>query len=162
VHLERTPSQTVGPFFHIGLGGAFPAELVSPDAPGAVLIHGRVLDGEGSPVPDALVELWQPGANGGFARSDTVDDGRFSFVVVKPERTSGAPHLNLGIYARGLLKRVSTRIYFPDEAEANAADPLLVALDEQLRRTLVAVADGDGLRFDIHLQGESQTAFFTV
>ena len=159
MELLATPSQTVGPFFNIGLVGTFAPELVSPDAPEAIRIHGRVLDGAGDPVLDALVELWLGDALG---RSETTDAGRFAFVVTKPAAVVGAPHLRVGVFARGLLKELVTRIYFPDEAEANAADPVLAELEPELRQTLVAVPDGDGLRFDIHLQGERQTAFFAL
>jgi protocatechuate 3,4-dioxygenase alpha subunit len=158
VELLATPSQTVGPFFNIGLVGTFPHELVSPDSPGAVRIHGRVLDGAGDPVLDALVELWLGDTLG---RSETTDDGQFAFVAAKPAVVFGAPHLRVEVFARGLLKGLVTRLYFPDEAEANAADPVLAVLDPKRRQSLVATADDGGLRFDIHLQGERQTAFFT-
>jgi protocatechuate 3,4-dioxygenase alpha subunit len=159
VELLATPSQTVGPFFSIGLVGTFGPELVAPETPGAIRIHGRVLDGAGSPVLDALVELSHGRA---FGRSETVDDGRFEFVTVKPPALGGAPHLRVGVFARGLLKGLVTRIYFPDETDANEADPILSALEPGLRETLVAVADGESLRLDIHLQGERQTAFFAL
>jgi protocatechuate 3,4-dioxygenase, alpha subunit len=157
VELLATPSQTVGPFFNIGLVGSFGPELVSPDTPGAIRIRGRVLDGASDPVLDALIELWLGDSLG---RSETTDEGRFAFVATKPPADGGAPHLRVGVFARGLLKGLVTRIYFPDEAEANAADPVLAALGPERRQTLVAIPDADGLRFDIHLQGERQTAFF--
>ena len=160
-----TPSQTAGPFLHIGLSGHFGDQLVGPDAAGAVQVFGTVLDGDGEPVTDALVEIWQAGPDGGywpggFGRSETVDGGSFSFVTVKPGAVAQAPHLELCVFARGLLKPVVTRMYFPDEAEANAADPVLSAVEPERRATLVAVAGPDGLRFDIRLQGNDETVFF--
>jgi protocatechuate 3,4-dioxygenase alpha subunit len=182
-----TPSQTVGPFFHIGLPDIGP-ELVSPDDPHAIRLVGTVYDGEEEPVVDAMVELWQANRAGryahpddtreqlpledgfgGFARCGTDDEGGFRFVTVKPGVVPGpggmpqAPHIQVSLFARGLLKRVATRIYFPDEAEANEADPVLSAIaDPEERATLVA-RQGDGaLRFDIHLQGDRQTVFFAV
>jgi protocatechuate 3,4-dioxygenase alpha subunit len=177
IHLPRTPSQTVGPYLHIGLGGTFKAALVEVAGAGAIRLHGRVLDGAGDPVPDALVELWQADTEGrygdpgfgGFARSDTRAGGRFEFVVVKPGRVRfpgggfQAPHLELGVFARGLLKRVVTRMYFPDEVEANVADPVLSGIDTRDCETLIAAPEPDGsLRFDIHLQGDRQTVFFAL
>ena len=182
----RTPSQTVGPFFGFALFERVGNELVAPDAPGAITIAGMVLDGNGDVVPDAIVEVWQANAAGryadpadprhdlslsegftGFGRSDT-ESGRFSFVTIKPGPVPGAdgsvqaPHVEVAVLARGLLDRLVTRIYFPDEAEANAADPLLATLDPADAATLVAVPDGDGLRFDITLQGDRQTVFLAV
>jgi len=158
--LEPTPSQTVGPFLHIGLAESFGNELVPPGTPGQVRIWGTVLDGAGEPVTDALVEVWQAGT--GFARSETVDGGRFSFSTVKPSGL-GAPHLELVVFARGLLKQARTRMYFPDEVEANAADPVLGGVERGRRGTLVADARPDGsLRFDIHLQGDDETVFFAL
>ena len=147
-----TPSQTIGPFLHIGISDSFGAELVPPGAPGAVRLHGSVLDGTGEGVPDAVVELWQDGA--GFARCDTRNGGRFAFVVVRPER---APFFEVGVFARGLLKRVATRVYFPDPPD----DPVLSTVDPERRATLVAAAEPDGsLRFEIRLQGDRETVFF--
>ncbi len=149
-----TPSQTVGPYLHIGLGA-----VAMPD--GDVRIHGRVLDGAGDPLPDALIEISAPG--GSFGRSDTRDGG-FELVAVKPEPLDGqAPYLGVSVFARGLLKRVATRMYFPDEVNANAADPVLSGVDEGRRATLVAVPEPDGsLRFDVHLQGPDETVFFAL
>jgi protocatechuate 3,4-dioxygenase alpha subunit len=177
VILAPTPSQTAGPYLSIGLLGRIGAELVAPASPGAIRVEGRVLDGAGEPVPDALVELWQadakgryPGGEGGFSgfgRSDTVAEGRFAFVTLRPGRVPApagglqAPHLNLAIFARGLLKRLSTRMYFPDEPEANAVDPILAAIEPGARARLLAVRQPDGsFRFDIRLQGADQTVFF--
>jgi protocatechuate 3,4-dioxygenase alpha subunit len=170
-----TPSQTVGPFFNIGLPGKEHSELV---ADGGLRIEGAVYDGEGEPVVDALIEIWQADQSGrypdgstsfrGFGRCETDEHGRYWFVTVKPGQVSApgggmqAPHINVSVFARGLLKRVPTRIYFPDEAEANAADPVLASVDPERRPTLVAREDGDVLRFDIHLQGDDETVFFDV
>ena len=171
-----TPSQTAGPFLSIGVAWLEAERLVGPAAPGALRIHGRVLDGAGQPVPDAFVEIWQADAVGrfppeapwnGFGRSLTDGAGRFQFVTVKPAALPSpegpeAPHIDVSIFARGLLQRLVTRIYFPDEGAANAADPVLRSIaDAAARRSLVAVAEPDGsLRFDIHLQGPEETAFF--
>jgi protocatechuate 3,4-dioxygenase alpha subunit len=173
--VEATPSQTVGPFFSFGLCARPSSELVDPDAEGAVRIRGRVLDGAGEPVNDALVEIWQADAEGrygagfGWGRCGTDTEGRYSFVTANPGPVSGpdgrtqAPHLTVLVFARGLLKPVLTRMYFPDEEEANASDPVLSAVpDAAGRATLVAQPDGGGLRFDVRLQGEGQTTFFTI
>ena len=175
----QTPSQTVGPFFAIGLSVAAQNELVDASAPGAVRIIGRVLDGEGVGVPDAMVEIWQADASGtyrsdfGWGRCGTDEAGRYSFSTVKPGPVEGrAPQLTVLVFARGLLKAVHTRMYFPGE-EANASDPVLSALDPAERGTLVALPEGLGdshvtvtsdgaLRFDIRLQGGGQTTFFAV
>ncbi len=183
-----TASQTVGPYLSIGLlGGPVGAELVDPGDPRAIRIRGRLVDGVGDGLPDGLIEIWQANAAGryahprddrddlpledgfgGFGRSATEADGRFEFVTVKPGRVPWpagglqAPHLAVGVFARGLLKRVVTRLYFPDETTANATDPVLSALDEEARATLVAAAETRGLRFDIRLQGPGQTTFFAV
>jgi protocatechuate 3,4-dioxygenase alpha subunit len=158
VSVERTPSQTVGPFFSIGLSGRAVNEVVPPGTPGAMRIEGLVLDGEGAPVPDAMVEIWPV-----WARCGTDDDGRYSFVTRRPDARPGeAPHLTMLVFARGLLKPVLTRVYFPGEP-ANDQDPVLLGiLDADERSTLVAIADGDVLRFDVRLQGERQTAFFSL
>jgi protocatechuate 3,4-dioxygenase alpha subunit len=166
-----TPSQTVGPFFNIGLPGRDHSELV---ATGGLRLEGVVYDGEGEPVVDALIEIWQADQSGrypdgstsfrGFGRCETDEQGRYWFVTVKPGACDGvqAPHINVSVFARGLLKRVPTRIYFPDEAEANEADPVLASVDPERRSTLVAREDGEVLRFDIHLQGDDETVFFDV
>ena len=183
-----TPSQTVGPFLAIGLPWADGPFAVTPGTPGSIVIEGRVLDGAGQPVPDALVETWQADPHGrfdhpddprgpvpapegfrGFGRSATDVDGNYRIVTVRPgplpcaDGGTEAPHLDVSVFARGLLDRVVTRIYFPDEAEANAADPVLAAIADQGRRaTLIAAADGDGFRFDVRLQGDGETVFFDV
>jgi protocatechuate 3,4-dioxygenase alpha subunit len=157
---ELTPSQTVGPYFTLGL--ATTNRLVTDGEP-AVRIVGRVLDGAGEPVGDALVELWQAGPPTRWGRCPTDVEGRFEFVTVKPPgRAGGAPRADVLVFARGLLRHLATRIYFPDEEDANAADPVLRSLQPAERDTLVAVAEDGALRFDVRLQGESQTVFFAV
>jgi protocatechuate 3,4-dioxygenase, alpha subunit len=133
----RTPSQTAGPYFSIGLSRRAQNELPN----GSVPLRGRVLDGEGSPVGDAVVELWNP--EHGFARCATDADGEFRFLLPGEAR-----RFEVMVFARGLLKPVLTRLYVPGEA----------AEDE----TMVAREEGDGLRFDVHLQGERETAFFEL
>ena len=184
--LPPTPSQTIGPFFAVGLPWPDGPEVVADGTPGACWIGGRVLDGAGDPVPDALVETWQadpqgrfahpddprgPAAPGfrGFGRCPTDAEGRWAVRTVKPGPLPApgggveAPHLNVSVFARGLLGRLVTRVYFPDEPGANAADPLLGSIpDPAVRARLVAVADGDRLRFDIHLQGDQETPFLAI
>ena len=156
-----TPSQTVGPYFTLGLLDA--NELVAD----GLRITGRVLDGAGEPVPDAVVEIWQADEEGryrpdfGWGRSGCDADGRYSFTTCKPASIDGqAPHLTMLVFARGLLKPVLTRMYFPDEEEANARDPVLSAVDDPT--TLVARSNADGLEFDVRLQGDGETVFFAV
>jgi protocatechuate 3,4-dioxygenase, alpha subunit len=160
---EVTPSQTVGPYFSLGLLEPPANELV----PGGLTITGRVLDGAGEPVPDAMVEVWQADEDGryrgdfGWGRSGCDEEGRYAFVTCKPGRVEDqAPHLTVMVFARGLLKPVLTRMYFPDEEDANARDAVLCALDDA--SILVARPAGDGLEFDIRLQGEAETVFFAV
>jgi protocatechuate 3,4-dioxygenase, alpha subunit len=191
--LPLTPSQTVGPFFAIALPWTDGPHVVPDGTPGAITVFGFVLDGEGEPVPDALVETWQaapdgsfghpddprPNAEGdaspvaawrGFGRCPTGPDGSYRITTLRPaalpygDGRTEAPHLDVSVFARGLLDRVVTRIYFPDEEAANAADPVLSALPEPARRdTLIATPDGAGrFRFDICLQGEGETVFFDV
>ena len=185
-----SPSQTVGPFFAYGLT---PAEYGRGEIAGnrvdsvvgeRIRIEGRVLDGDGEPVPDAMLEFWQADAEGrfagtpgganapftGFARTPTGDDGGYWLETVRPGRVAGpdgglqAPHINVTLFARGLLCHLFTRIYFADE-QSNTDDPILAAITETRRRqTLIAARqDGDGgavYRFDIRLQGEGETVFF--
>jgi protocatechuate 3,4-dioxygenase, alpha subunit len=159
---EPTPSQTVGPFFAIGLCTHPQHELVPEGSDGALPISGRVTDGDGEPVPDAVVEAWDR-AGRHFGRSGTDEDGGFRLVSARPAGDGGeAPHLAVLVFARGLLKPLLTRMYLPDEAAANAADPVLAGLDPGERATLVARADGGGVVFDIRLQGEGQTTFFAL
>ena len=183
-----TPSQTAGPYLSIGLlRDLIGSKLVSGDDPRAIRIRGRLLDGMGDPVEDGMVEIWQAGPSGryahpaddrddlpleegfrGFGRSGTADDGWFEFVTVKPgpvpapDGRAQAPHLVVGVFARGLLKGLATRMYFPDEQAANAADPVLSGLDEPARATLVARDEDGTLRWDIRLQGEGETTFFLL
>ncbi|WP_431958012.1 protocatechuate 3,4-dioxygenase subunit alpha [Nocardia lijiangensis] len=177
-HLLSTPSQTVGPYLHIGLtwpDGAFAAPVGTP---GAVWIRGQVFDGAGESITDALVETWQVGhtpfepdrsrsVRTGFGRSDTRDGGYAIHTVVPPKLPARgtavqAPHLDVSVFARGLLHRVVTRIYFPEFASANAADPVLNSIDPVRRERLLARRAGDGYAFDIYLQGELETVFFDV
>ena len=175
--LGVTPSQTTGPYLSIGLlRDLVPAALVEPGTPAAIRIRGRLLDGDGAGVPDGMIEIWQASLAGVYASDDvaafgrvgTGEGGRFELVTVKPgpvgwpEGGLQAPHIAVGVFARGLLKRVVTRLYFPDEREANDADPVLAALPPARRETLIATAEDGGLRFDIHLQGPSETTFFAV
>jgi protocatechuate 3,4-dioxygenase alpha subunit len=159
--LPNTPSQTVGPFFSFGLCTRPQSDVVAQ----GIELRGTVLDGAGEPVPDAIVELWQADEAGtyrgdfGWARCGTGADGSFRFTIVKPGPVEGqAPHLNVQVFARGLLKQVYTRVYFPDEPE----DGLLASIEPERRGTLVAVPEGGGLRFDVHLQGERETVFFDL
>jgi protocatechuate 3,4-dioxygenase alpha subunit len=179
--MPPTSSQTVGPFYGYALpfpGGGDMAPAGSADA---ILLHGCVYDGEGTPIPDALIELWQAdpegnfpavpgslrrnpvnggfyGRNGvdftGFGRVPTGQDGRWATQTLRPGARPGrAPYISLCVFARGLLMHLFTRMYFPENAEANAADPLLAALPPDRRRTLIAAAGPDGTyRFDIRLQ----------
>jgi protocatechuate 3,4-dioxygenase alpha subunit len=180
-----TPSQTVGPFLSIGLTWPAGRFVVPADAPGAVTIAGVLHDGAGEPVVDGLVETWQADPAGrfdhpadprrgasrvagfrGFGRCATdTATGAFEIVTVKPGALGDgqAPHIDVSVFARGLLDRVVTRIYFPDEEAANAADPLLASLPPERAATLVARPAGEGrLRFDVHLQGERETVFLQL
>jgi protocatechuate 3,4-dioxygenase alpha subunit len=182
-----TPSQTVGPFFHIGLPDHGGHELVPCGHPHAIRVFGTVLDGEGAPVRDALIELWQANRYGrydhpedareeiplepgfrGFGRCGTDSSGGYRFVTVKPgpvPHPGGgmqAPHIDVSVFARGLLKRLVTRIYFPDERDANESDPVLASVEPERRAALVAREEDGALRFDIHLQGDRETPFFDL
>ena len=149
--LGRTPSQTVGPFFAIGLCHE-PQNEVVPG--GSVRLVGHVVDGAGEPVPDAVVELWQPGDGGTqWGRCGTDAEGRFEFVTERPSRG----YADVIVFARGLLRHLVTRCYFDD-----VDDAVLVEFDRVDRDTLIAQRDGDALRFDIRLQGDRQTVFFAV
>jgi protocatechuate 3,4-dioxygenase alpha subunit len=183
--LGTTPSQTVGPFFAIGLPWPDGPYVVEEGTPGAIWIEGYVYDGHGDTIPDALVETWQANADGlfnhpddprgraedfrGFGRAPADDEGRYRLLTVKPgpvparDGTMQAPHIDVSIFARGMLNRVVTRIYFGDEEEANAADPVLGAIRDDARRaTLIAQPTEDGYRLDFRLQGEDETVFFAV
>jgi len=175
--LAPTPGQTVGPFFHYALPYPGDSELVPAGRSDAVRLHGTVLDGAGSPVPDALLELWQADTDGrvvqepgslrrdgftftGWGRAATDDAGHYSFSTVRPGTVaSGAPFFALTLFARGLPNRLFTRAYLPADDADLAGDPLLSSLDEERRATLVTVADAQGYRFDVRLQGEGETVF---
>ena len=158
--LSPTPSQTVGPFFSIGLCRRPGDELVPRDHPGATRLVGRLLDGAGEPVVDGVLEVWDA-TERRWGRCGTGAQGSFSFVVTKPAARPGeAPRLDVHVFARGLLRHQLTRVYFPDETEANAVDPVLAALPEAGRATLVAEAEDGALRFDVRLQGDRATVFF--
>jgi protocatechuate 3,4-dioxygenase, alpha subunit len=158
-----TPSQTVGPFFSLGLEWADGPSVVADGTPGAIWLRGRVLDGAGDAVPDALVETWQLRPEG-FGRCATDADGRWGIRTVKPgiAEPGAAPHVAVAVFARGLLKHVVTRLYFADEAAANERDAVLAELDGEARATLIAATAEDGYRFDIRLQGPAETAFFAL
>jgi protocatechuate 3,4-dioxygenase, alpha subunit len=157
---KLTPSQTVGPFFGFALPFESDADAVAPGSPGALRIEGQVLDGAGEPVPDALIEVW---GDGQFARCGTDSEGTFHLTVRKPGAKSGhAPALNVFVFARGLLRHLATRIYFPDEEDANSTDAALLLVDPPRRRTLIAQDAGVSLRFDVKLQGEDETVFFEI
>jgi len=182
--LPRTPSQTIGPYFGFALPWDDGPFVVAEGTAGAIRVSGRVTDGHGDPVPDCLIETWQADPAGhfdhpadgnagagfkGFGRCPTDEDGRFSILTLKPGRVADlagelqAPHIDVSVFARGLLKRLVTRIYFDDEAEANSSDPILTAVpDLQVRATLIAVRTDDGYRFDIRLQGDGETVFFDL
>jgi protocatechuate 3,4-dioxygenase alpha subunit len=192
VTLGITPSQTVGPFLAIGLPWPDGPFVVQEQTPGAIAISGRVLDGSGQPVPDALVETWQadPGSRfdhpddprgraapvtagfRGFGRCPTGPNGQYRIVTQRPGPLPSldggweAPHLDVSVFARGLLDRVVTRIYFSDEADANGADPVLAAIADDFRRATLIAAELPGqpgqFAFDVRLQGERETVFFDV
>jgi protocatechuate 3,4-dioxygenase, alpha subunit len=174
-----TPSQTVGPYLSIGLPWPDGPDVVPPGTPGTVRIVGVVYDGNGDPVPDAMIETWQADPDGlfdhpddprgrsagwrGFGRSATDDAGNYVINTVLPGALPGqAPHVDVSVFARGLLDRVVTRIYFPDHADAHAADPVLASVPSARRGTLLAVRADGGYRFDVHLQGPGETVFFDV
>lgn len=163
-----TPSQTIGPFFHHALVWPDGAYVVPAGHDSAIWIRGRVLDGAGAPVTDALVESWQLGEHSeagmrGYGRVPTDEAGWWALHTVKPATVNGhAPHLALSVFARGLLNRVVTRLYFADEQAANAADPVLSGVDPQRVSTLLAQPCEDGYSLDIHLQGPDETVFFAL
>jgi protocatechuate 3,4-dioxygenase alpha subunit len=182
-----TPSQTVGPYFAIGLPWPEGPFAVPPGTPGAIKIAGMVYDGRGDPVPDHLIETWQADSEGcfadllgygggseldgfrGFARCGAEDgDGGYELLTVKPGQVPGpggalqAPHIAVSVFARGMLHRCVTRIYFADEEAANAADPMLATVPADRRSTLIAAVADEGYRFDIRLQGPGETVFFDV
>lgn len=162
-----TPSQTVGPFLAIGLPWPDGPTVVPTGTPGAVKIVGTVYDGAGTPVPDALVETWQADPTGqfnapdfrGFGRCPTDDSGNYWILTLPPGKLPGqAPHIDVSVFARGLLDRVVTRIYFPNDVQ----DPVLEGVPTDRRHTLIAEPAADGYRFDIRLQGPEETVFFDL
>jgi protocatechuate 3,4-dioxygenase alpha subunit len=186
----QTPSQTVGPFFHFVLAHSGDEVLASDATKGErIVIEGRVLDGEGTPLDDAMVEIWQANAAGrydhaddrqqkpldpafhGFGRCCTNADGRFRFDTVRPGPVPGpgntlqAPHINVAVFARGMLKQLMTRIYFEGEA-LNADDPILGLVGDPKRRDTLMAKRASGKSgpyiFDIRLQGPDETVFFDV
>lgn len=191
---KQTPSQTVGPYFAYGMAPhqyGYPMRSIAdervarPEIEGRhIRIEGRVFDGAGAVIPDAVIEIWQADSRGRYAhpadgRGSNVDfrgfgrfgtgtdpENRFVFETVKPGRVDDvqAPHVNVLVFMRGLLTHVYTRLYFPDEADANAADPVLSAVDPERRDTLIArLVDspaGPTYVFDIHMQGDRETVFF--
>ncbi len=189
-----TPSQTVGPYYAYGLTprGQFPwrdqfdTPVATPDAEGTRLsIVGTVFDGDGKPVPDAMIEIWQADSAGryahprderaranasfqGFGRCGTSKAGAFSFETIKPGIVPGpggklqAPHIVVCVFACGMLRHLYTRIYFPEETAANATDAVLALVPADRRGTLIAKRDGTAYRFDIRIQGEGETVFFDV
>ncbi len=176
----RTPGQTVGPFFHDALPYSGGNELVPPRHRDAIRLHGRVLDGAGQPVPDALLESWQPDPDGrvvrqggslhrdgwtftGWGRAATGATGHYSFTTLRPGATEPgrAPFFAVTVFARGLTDRLFTRAYLPGDAALLDADPLLSALPPERRDTLVATADPQGYVFDVRLQGDRETVFLT-
>ncbi|AVA25293.1 protocatechuate 3,4-dioxygenase subunit alpha (plasmid) [Rhizobium sp. CB3171] len=198
-YLKETPSQTAGPYVHIGLtpnyceiGGIYDTDLgismVNDKTLGErITLKGRILDGAGVPVKDAVVEIWQADSAGlynspaemrgtadpnftGWGRCPTsAEDGVFRFETVKPGRVPYkdgrrmAPHITLWIVARGINIGLHTRMYFPDEAEANAEDPLLARIEHRDRvATLIARKEGSVYTFDVHLQGDKETVFLDI
>ena len=189
--MRQTPSQTVGPFYSLGLSRDPMNRLAADAARGEkIRIEGQVFDGDGKPVSDAMVEIWQANAYGrynhpddkqekpldpsfkGWGRCGTDKTGIFAFETIKPGRVPGAdgilqaPHIDVAVFARGMLVHAYTRIYFIDE-EANDADPVLLSIRNQARRrTLIAGRqdknDKPVYRFDIRLQGENETVFFDI
>ena len=184
MNLSATASQTIGPFFRIGLEKLYVADLAPGAAAGEkITIHGRVIDGDGKPVNDAIIEIWQANAQGkyahpddaqkkpltpdfkGFGRVPTDDNGAFRFTTVKPGSVPGphampqAPHLLVAVFMRGLLIHLVTRIYFPEDAD-NASDPVLNLVPAARRPTLIAKPSGDALEWNVILQGENETVFF--
>ncbi|HVP03402.1 MAG TPA: protocatechuate 3,4-dioxygenase subunit alpha [Solirubrobacteraceae bacterium] len=182
-----TPSQTVGPYFAIGLPWPQGPNAVDPADPRAIRISGSVLDGQGELVPDHMIEVWGASPDGrypdvhafggagpargfrGFARcGHEGGDGTFEIVTLKPGPVPGpggaaqAPHLAVSLFARGMLHRLVTRIYFADEPEANALDPILARIPPERRATLLAQPADAGYRFDIRLQGPDETVFLDI
>ncbi|MGP5522016.1 protocatechuate 3,4-dioxygenase subunit alpha [Glutamicibacter arilaitensis] len=179
--LTPTPGQTIGPFYGYALPFEKDNELVNQAHPRSVRLHGVVCDGNGEIIPDALLEIWQADEHGnvvsregslvrdgytftGWGRAAVDNAGHYTFTTVNPGATDEgkAPFIMLTVFARGLLNRLFTRIYLPEDTTALARDPLLVSLSEAERSTLIATREADGsLRFDIRLQGENETVFLS-
>jgi protocatechuate 3,4-dioxygenase alpha subunit len=187
--LVATPAQTVGPFFHIGCSKLMVADVAGMSAGSAcITIQGRIFDGDGNPVPDAMIEIWQANASGeytyaadtrgkaidpgfrGYGRVATDQHGNFRFTTIKPGLTPGpassiqSPHLVISIFMRGLMKRLMSRMYFPDEL-ANSTDPVLRLVEPERCGTLIAQkseTSRESYRWDVHLQGKSETVFFDI
>lgn len=186
-----TPSQTVGPYVHIGLTLEGSEQIVPEGAEGAVQVTVTVIDGDGEPISDAMVEVWQPDADGifnspldprtgdratadgfrGLGRGMADETGSVTFTTLYPGaidaagQETEAPHLKLGVFARGMLERLYTRLYFPENREANAADPVLAAVPEDRRDLLVAENAAGGYRMTVVMQHEDparETPFFRV
>jgi protocatechuate 3,4-dioxygenase alpha subunit len=175
--LVQTPSQTIGPFFGFALPFPGGPQLVPGTTAGAIRLHGTVFDGSGTPIPDALLELWQADAQGrivhepgslarqrgvftGFGRAAVEADGSYEFLTVLPGGTSGPRFALVTVFARGMTHHVFTRAYFVGEGEADPTDTLLDRVPAERRETLFARFDGPGsYRFDIRLQGEGETVF---
>ncbi|WP_326955291.1 protocatechuate 3,4-dioxygenase subunit alpha [Amycolatopsis sp. NBC_01286] len=181
--LLPTPSQTVGPYLSIGLPWPDGPYVVPEGTPGALWIRGTVRDGAGDPVPDAMIETWQADPEGGFHHPDdprseasdefrafgrcpTETDGTYGILTLLPGPLPGgggttqARHIDVSVFARGLLNRVVTRIYFADQD--NSADPTLASVPAERRDTLIAAKTADGYRFDVRLQGDGETVFFAL
>ena len=181
-----TPSQTVGPYVHIGLTLEDSDKIADPAEEGAVEIAVQVFDGDAAPIADAMVEIWQARPDGtfnapndprtgaaatvdgfrGLGRGMADETGTARFTTLLPGAFDGqAPHLNLGVFARGMLERLYTRLYFPENTEANAADPVLGSVDESRRHLLVAENTDAGYRLTVNVQHEdsaSETPFFQL
>ncbi len=177
--LTPTPAQTVGPFYGYALPYAKDRELLAPGSPGSIRLQGTVYDGAGHPIPDAILEIWQADGDGnvphrpgslvrdgytftGFGRSAVGNTGAFTFTTVNPGPTEpgAAAFIAVVLFARGLMNRLFTRVYLPENEEALAKDPLLSSLEPERRRTLIARRDPDGgLTWDIRLQGDGETVF---
>jgi protocatechuate 3,4-dioxygenase, alpha subunit len=154
--MSRTPSQTVGPYYEIGLCRRPDNELAPRTDRDALQLIGRLLDGEGVAVADGMIEIWDGSR---WGRSGTDSEGRFSFAVTKPAARPGeTPRFDVYVFARGLLRQQLTRIYFPDEP--NETDPVFAALPDADRETLVAQREDGALHFDIRMQGQGATVFF--
>ena len=187
MNFPASPWQTVGPFFSIGMESRYVADVAGPNAAGQrIVISGRVFDGDEAPISDAVLEIWQADSHGKYAhpedtqdkpldpgflghgRVPTDNEGRFEFATIKPGAVnspsgdSQAPHLSISLMMRGLLRRLTTRIYFPEET-LNAGDRILQLVEPARRKTLILVPDAHRaghFLWDIHMQGDAETVFF--